>query len=57
VEVLLMCNYEKLTRKANGLTLAASQCKTPEGKAVLSRVANTIREVRDSMTVEEAESK
>lgn len=52
-----MCNYEKLTRKANGLTLAASQCKTPEGKAMLSRVANTIREVRDSMTVEEAESK
>ena len=51
-----MSDYEKLTRKANGLILAAAACKTPEGRASLYRYAKIIREVRDSMTVEEAEA-
>jgi hypothetical protein len=56
LEVLLMSDYEKLTRKANGLILAATECKTPEGQACLYRHAKVIRAVRDSMTVEEAEA-
>lgn len=51
-----MSDYEKLTRKANGLILAAIKCKTPEGQACLYRHAKVIRAVRDSMTVEEAEA-
>ena len=49
-----MSNYEKLTRKADGLTQAASERKTNEGREVLSYFATGILAVRDSMTVEEA---
>lgn len=51
-----MSDYEKLTRKADSLTNAASKCKTGEGREVLTRWAGTILAVRDSMTVEEAEA-
>jgi hypothetical protein len=51
-----MSNYEKLTRKADALEAAAKVCKTGEGREVLSRFSGTIRAVRDSMTVEEAEA-
>jgi hypothetical protein len=51
-----MSNYEKLTRKADALEAAAKVCKTGEGREMLSRFSGTIRAVRDSMTVEEAEA-
>ena len=49
-----MSDYEKLTRRANGLVNAAKKCKTLEGRAILYRHAKIIREVRDCMTIEEA---
>ena len=54
VEVLLMSDYEKLTRKTDGLANAAKKCKSDEGRAILYRHAKIIREVRDCMTIEEA---
>ena len=51
-----MSDYEKLTRKANGLILAATACKSKEGREGLYRYAKVIRAVRDSMTIEEAEA-
>lgn len=48
-----MSDYEKLTRKADGLTVAAHKCKSLEGRACLVRFAGVIIAIRDAMTVEE----
>ena len=44
-----MSTYEKLTRKADGLTTAALESKSPEGRSMLSRFARDIVAVRDGL--------
>ena len=49
-----MTRFEALTKKADGLIDAASNCKTESARGMLKRFADAIIGVRDSMTVEEA---